>query len=337
MTADRRDDDGPPPGAGDADVRVNRADGKVYVSWTEHGVRESVTIDEATGHVTDARGWPVNRSDARVLRLFLDASPLPGLSAVADRMWTLYRDRWEREPDVYAATGSGLVPDSIPDEMLLEMLAVPDRTGAYLYYDRRLRPIDSRTWGRLRERPGYLRVARTAVVDRLPPHVAVEISTVWLGIDHAMPGQPPIVFETMTFALTRAAHDVGEDQLCWRAPDEREARAVHEAQVRRLSASMQDPVVAHLPTRGRAREVKPLRGMGSRRRSGLWRFVPERSGTRRIRGRHGHPDRWVVWRFDAETGTYDVDNIPDPVLAPVPGGRKWHRRRRARRRGAGRR
>ena len=49
----------------------------------------------------------------------------------------------------------------------------------------------------------------------------IEISTVWLGIDHGFSDQgPPIIFETMIFG--------GEyDQHCWRYPTKEPALAGH--------------------------------------------------------------------------------------------------------------
>jgi len=67
----------------------------------------------------------------------------------------------------------------------------------------------------------------------LPRHVGhtqvggVTVSTVWLGIDHAYGGGPPLIFETMVFG---GDHD--ED--VWRYATEDEARLGHASVVAML-------------------------------------------------------------------------------------------------------
>jgi hypothetical protein len=96
------------------------------------------------------------------------------------------------------------------------------------YFDRRGRPIDLLTWGRLNEDPAYKRIAETTLPN------GIWISTVWLGADHGA-GRPPIIFETMAFGE-------GTDNDCKRYATEAEARAGHEAMVAKWApASPKEP------------------------------------------------------------------------------------------------
>jgi hypothetical protein len=66
--------------------------------------------------------------------------------------------------------------------------------GQDLYYDRKGRPVDAATWGRLHADREYCVLAQHWVRGWM-------VSTVWLGLDHnfAFKG-PPVIFETMIFA-----------------------------------------------------------------------------------------------------------------------------------------
>lgn len=66
----------------------------------------------------------------------------------------------------------------------------------YGFYDRDGEPLpDVLAWGRLRESLDYFRIGLDRVGD-------VEVSTVWIGVDHGHdPSGPPIIFETMVFGL----------------------------------------------------------------------------------------------------------------------------------------
>jgi hypothetical protein len=86
-----------------------------------------------------------------------------------------------------------------------------------MYYDRDGRPIGTMEWARLHRDPTYLRVDRTVLAFS---NGIVEVSTVWLGIDHAWLGGPPILFETMVFGGRW-------HQWQWRYGTEVEARAGH--------------------------------------------------------------------------------------------------------------
>lgn len=60
------------------------------------------------------------------------------------------------------------------------------------FFDRQGRRIDYREAVRLLEDVDYRRVAWDAVGD-------LEVSTVWLGLDHSFGLGPPLIFETMIF------------------------------------------------------------------------------------------------------------------------------------------
>ena len=87
------------------------------------------------------------------------------------------------------------------------------------YYSRSGGAITQDEW--LREWSGEnKRVAKDTVGD-------ADVSTVYLGLNHAWGGGPPLIFETMIFG--------GEhDQDCWRYSSEDQARAGHERVVTAL-------------------------------------------------------------------------------------------------------
>ena len=62
------------------------------------------------------------------------------------------------------------------------------------YYDRQGNPITAEQWGKLIGEGN--RVARGEVTFR---GVRVEVSTVWLGLNHQFGDGPPQIFETMIF------------------------------------------------------------------------------------------------------------------------------------------
>lgn len=76
-----------------------------------------------------------------------------------------------------------------------------------MYYGRTGEPISLEDWARLAEDITYRRVA----YDEIPAttkYPASYVSTVWLGIDHnfLLKG-PPVIFETMRFALEPTEED----------------------------------------------------------------------------------------------------------------------------------
>jgi len=82
-------------------------------------------------------------------------------------------------------------------------------------------PVDLITWGRFFEDIDARRVARTEVAE------GVEVSTVFLGIDHSWGSGPPLLFETMVFR----AGDGGD---CWRYTTHAQALAGHDQVVAAL-------------------------------------------------------------------------------------------------------
>ena len=94
-----------------------------------------------------------------------------------------------------------------------------------LFYNRAGQPITMREWGEHFRQPLYKIVRQTQLRNgRL-------VSTVWLGADHRIGPGPPLIFETMVFALPSISGDL--DQL--RYATETEALAGHEAMVKKWS------------------------------------------------------------------------------------------------------
>ncbi len=81
------------------------------------------------------------------------------------------------------------------------------------YYDRDGQTITMGEWARLFEDKSYQRVDRTKIGD-------VEVSTVWLGLNHGPVDGPPLIYETMIFGGT-------EDGRTWRYSDEYAAVTGH--------------------------------------------------------------------------------------------------------------
>lgn len=318
-------------------VRITRSAGKTYVSWTEQGVRESVTIDDLTAHATDARGWQFISSDAHVVRLLLDGTGIPELATLGQRLWMNYRDVKVREPDPYTDSPDGAVPDTLPPELVAQVIEDLRERSRGRYLDRRLRKLDRSGRPRFAGRPGCRRVATTHVADALPPYLAVDVVTVWTGRDAAEPGYPPWVSETRLVPRSQAAFDVWPEGRTWVLPgcDENGASAAHLDVVRLVSETLGCAVAMPVRSRGRRRDAKPLAGLGGRRRRRQARGVAARAeGRSRVRGRGGRPDRWVSWAWNPATGLYDVAHEVDPVLRPVPraaGMRGCYRARRRQR------
>jgi hypothetical protein len=100
------------------------------------------------------------------------------------------------------------------------------------WYDKEGRPIGMLEWGRLLEDAEYKRVDRTALGD------GREVSTVWLGLDHAALGRgqgTPVIFETMVFSRDNESLD------CRRYSTLEEAKAGHAQVVAECQAGQ------HLP------------------------------------------------------------------------------------------
>jgi hypothetical protein len=90
------------------------------------------------------------------------------------------------------------------------------------YYDKAGNPIDVLTLAGLRGDEAYSRIDRTTVGD-------VDISTVWLGMNHRYGNGAPLIFETMVFG----GELDGEQE---RYATEAEAVAGHAAMVARVYA-----------------------------------------------------------------------------------------------------
>jgi hypothetical protein len=93
------------------------------------------------------------------------------------------------------------------------------------YYDREGNPLDVREWARLFEDRDYKRVRNTILGD-------INVSTVWLGIDHSYgAGGDPIIFETMVFGTD------DEERYCVRYSTEDDAIIGHIAAVEHVLSS----------------------------------------------------------------------------------------------------
>ena len=89
------------------------------------------------------------------------------------------------------------------------------------YYDRNGNPISFKQWAELWT-PENKRVAFARVGD-------VEVSTVWLGLDHGFnPAGPPVIFETMVFG---GPHSEDQERYC----TEEDALDGHRRWVQRVS------------------------------------------------------------------------------------------------------
>jgi hypothetical protein len=98
------------------------------------------------------------------------------------------------------------------------------------FYDFEGNPISFDTWSRL-----FLHEDRRVAATVVDEHV--NVSTVFLGLDHGFGRGAPLIYETMTFVD-------GEGADCWRTPDRDAALVVH------------DQAVAH--ARETAQHSKPL-------------------------------------------------------------------------------
>lgn len=78
------------------------------------------------------------------------------------------------------------------------------------YYNKEGEPITMREWLRLHGNMKYRRIAldETSVVRASGSRESVEVSTVWLGMDHGF-GCEPLIFETMIFG---GPHDVYQER-----------------------------------------------------------------------------------------------------------------------------
>lgn len=96
-----------------------------------------------------------------------------------------------------------------------------------MYYDRQGNRIDRQVWGALFADEDYKVVRRTNIDEN------VNVSTVWLGLDHSFGGDGPLIFETMVFG---GKHD----QHCNRYRTQEEAVQGHEGIVEWLTGDTQN-------------------------------------------------------------------------------------------------
>lgn len=110
-----------------------------------------------------------------------------------------------------------------------------------MYYDRSGVPISSQQMMELKFiDPDYGRVMRSTVVDAAHLERTYDVSTVWLGLDQGFGSGPPVIFETMIFALD---DDDEWQNWCDRYCTEVAARDGHTEAVVQLCADLTDPVV----------------------------------------------------------------------------------------------
>ena len=89
-----------------------------------------------------------------------------------------------------------------------------------IYFDPDGQPITRKQWAKIFEH-GKRIVARTTVGP-------VEISTVWLGIDHSFREEdPPLIYETMAFWLGTPTPGHGLEDWCERYTTREQAEAGH--------------------------------------------------------------------------------------------------------------
>lgn len=106
-----------------------------------------------------------------------------------------------------------------------------------MFYDRSGIPISARDFERLHMDMDYRVVARTTITDAADPAKTLDVSTVWLGLNHGFGDSPPLIFETMVFG------DDSLDLSCGRYSTEDEAKKGHVATVIVVTLEMTDPVI----------------------------------------------------------------------------------------------
>ena len=106
-----------------------------------------------------------------------------------------------------------------------------------IYYDRNGQPDSMEQWNAAFSRDRH--IGRTKVAEAADLSKSIEVSTVWLGLDHRFTSNgPPLIFETMAFGEGSAM-----DQACERYSTEEQAREGHHAMVTCIAATLIDPVV----------------------------------------------------------------------------------------------
>jgi len=131
--------------------------------------------------------------------------------------------RWR--PSLPTEAVAALNEDAEHNRRELADLGLPDRP---MYYDRDGNPIGLGDWAEANNDLDYKRVARTFVG-------AVEVSTVWLGLDHGLMGDRPLIFETMCFTWVGGDRAISDDYM-ERYSTEQEALEGHDRIVARIKA-----------------------------------------------------------------------------------------------------
>lgn len=93
------------------------------------------------------------------------------------------------------------------------------------YYDKEGKPLKLLEWAKLNEDRSYKRIRSTKGETHW-------VSTVWLGLDHAFMGGPPLIFETMVFPVHEGVTDGGEADMI-RCSTEAQAIINHNDMVRK--------------------------------------------------------------------------------------------------------
>lgn len=109
------------------------------------------------------------------------------------------------------------------------------------WYDRDGRPLEVWEAELLLRDPAYKKVCHTKLFEAHDPAICIDVSTVWLGLDHSdSQTSPPIIFETMAFGPD--GDESGQD----RYPTLASAEQGHRAMVDALTAKLTDPVVVDI-------------------------------------------------------------------------------------------
>lgn len=133
------------------------------------------------------------------------------------------------------------------------------------------------------------RVARTRITDPANQDHSVDVSTVFLGLNHQYGDGPPLIFESMAFGSI-------DDEYMDRYATETQAMIGHRQMVSEIASSMTDPVVEDIenepqpaqpePEGWTARDTLDVSGFGD----AVQRLLPfTQQGTLTIRGPYSVP------------------------------------------------
>lgn len=123
----------------------------------------------------------------------------------------------------------------MPDELEVYPDAL-DRLSRSRYYDMNGKPITLMTWARQVEHDNVT-LAYTRIDSIVPRRLTLEVSTVWMGLDHNFSGIGPIlIFETMVFGDVE-----GLEEAQWRYSDKHTALREHYAVVTTVKRALGFP------------------------------------------------------------------------------------------------